>query len=98
MLNGGSVSWCSKRQLTVAFSSTEAEYIALILAAKKVMWLRLLLTELGFLQPNQHYALIKVSKGNKCIQHIQQDWDIVRGRGSKSELDRPIVILLKRDN
>lgn len=26
MLNGGPVSWCSKRKLTVALSSTEAEY------------------------------------------------------------------------
>lgn len=50
MLNGGPVSWCSKRQATVALSSTEAEYIALTLAAKEATWLRLLLTELGLLQ------------------------------------------------
>lgn len=35
MLNGGPVSWCSKRQATVALSSTEAEYIALTMAAKE---------------------------------------------------------------
>lgn len=50
MLNGGPVSWCSKRQSTVALSSTEAEYIALTLAAKKATWLRLPLTELCLLQ------------------------------------------------
>ena len=33
MLNGGPVSWCSKRQSSVALSSTEAECIALTLAA-----------------------------------------------------------------
>ena len=33
--NGGPVSWCSKRQPTVALLSIEAEYIALTLAAKK---------------------------------------------------------------
>lgn len=44
MLNGGPVSWLSKNNLAVALSSTEAEYIALTLAAKEATWLRLLLT------------------------------------------------------
>lgn len=35
MLNGGPVSWCSKRQATVALSLTQAEYVALTLASKK---------------------------------------------------------------
>ena len=70
MLNGGPVSWCSKRQPTVALSSTEAEYIALTLAAKEATWLRLLLTELGLLQPDQQHALIKVSGRNTCAQAI----------------------------
>ena len=35
MLNRGPVSWCSKRQPTIALSSTKAEYIALTLAAKE---------------------------------------------------------------
>lgn len=51
MLNGGPMSWYSKKQPTVALSSTETEYIALTLAAKEATWLRLLLTELGLLQP-----------------------------------------------
>ena len=52
MLNGGPVSWCSKRQATVALSSTEAEYIAFTLATKEATWLRLLLTELSLLKAN----------------------------------------------
>ncbi len=36
MLNSGLVSWCPKKQLTVTLSSTEVEYIALMLAAKEV--------------------------------------------------------------
>ena len=101
MLNGGPVSWCSKRQPTVALSSTEAEYIALTLAAKEATWLRLLLTELGLLQPDQQHALIKVSEGNTCTQAIQQDPVIAR-RG-ESELGvsdgvGDIVIPLKGDN
>lgn len=79
MLNGGPVSWCSKRQSTVALSSIEAEYIALTLAAKEATWLRLLFTELGLLQPDEQHALIKVSQSNTCVQNIQRDLNIARG-------------------
>ena len=34
-----SISWSSKRQPTVALSSTEAEYMALIHATKEAVWL-----------------------------------------------------------
>lgn len=37
MLNGGPVSWYSKKQATIALSSTKVKYIALILVAKKVV-------------------------------------------------------------
>ena len=46
-LNGSVVSWKSKRQPTVATSSTEAEYMALYSATQEVIWLRLLLGDLG---------------------------------------------------
>lgn len=46
-LNGSVVSWKSKRQLTVATSSTEAEYMALYSATQMVIWLRQLLGDLG---------------------------------------------------
>ena len=46
----GVVSWSSKRQATVALSSTEAEYMALTHATKEAVWLRALLGELGFHQ------------------------------------------------
>lgn len=75
MLNGGPVSWCSKRQATVALSSTEAEYTALTLAAKEATWLRLLLTELGVLEADQQHAEIKVSERNSCVQAIDSDLD-----------------------
>ena len=50
MLNNGPISWASKRQKTVALSSTDAEYMALTLAAKETIWIRLLMTELGLMQ------------------------------------------------
>jgi hypothetical protein len=46
-LGGGAISWSSKKQPTVALSSTEAEYIAGAHTAKEATWLRLLLSELG---------------------------------------------------
>ncbi|OAE36026.1 hypothetical protein AXG93_2535s1020 [Marchantia polymorpha subsp. ruderalis] len=47
-LNGGTISWTSKKQKSVALSSTEAEYMALSKAGAEAMWLRELLTDLGF--------------------------------------------------
>jgi len=49
-LSGGVISWSSKRQATVALSSTEAEYMALTHTTKEAIWLRTLLAELGFNQ------------------------------------------------
>ncbi|CAB4002480.1 Hypothetical predicted protein [Paramuricea clavata] len=42
------VSWSSKRQRTVAKSSTKAEYIALSLAVQEAIWLQRLLYDVGF--------------------------------------------------
>ena len=47
MLGVAAISWGSKKQTSVALSSTEAEYIAAAHAAKEAIWLRRLLTELG---------------------------------------------------
>ncbi|CAI7905761.1 unnamed protein product [Closterium sp. NIES-53] len=51
-LLGAAVSWQSKKQPTVALSSTEAEYMALTQGAMEAIWLRRLLAELGHPQPN----------------------------------------------
>jgi len=46
-LNGGPISWESKRQSTVATSTAEAEYVAAAMATKEELWLRKLLLALG---------------------------------------------------
>ena len=47
---GGSVSWQSKKQDTVALSTVEVEYLALSSAAQETMWLRRLNSDLGNVQ------------------------------------------------
>jgi hypothetical protein len=46
MVDGGAVSWSSKKQELVTLSTTEAEYVAQTHAAKEAIWLRRLFTEL----------------------------------------------------
>ncbi|CAH2016809.1 unnamed protein product [Acanthoscelides obtectus] len=48
ILSGGPVSWESKKQATVALSTTEAEYMGTTEAAKEAIYLGKFMTELGF--------------------------------------------------
>ena len=58
VLNGGAVSWASRKQSVVALSSTKAKYIALTLAVKEVLWLRTLFLELGALKHAKEISAI----------------------------------------
>ncbi|CAN1849719.1 Retrovirus-related Pol polyprotein from transposon TNT 1-94 [Linum perenne] len=46
-LGSGPISWCSKRQPTVALSTTEAEYNSSAMATQECVWLIQLLKDLG---------------------------------------------------
>jgi hypothetical protein len=54
---GGAITWKSKKQTTIALSSTEAEYVALSEAGREACWLRNLFEELGY--PQEFPTLIK---------------------------------------
>lgn len=73
MLNGGSVSWCSKCQPTLALSSRVAKYIALIPEAKEPTWLRLLLSKLRLLKTEYQYAKINAIERNSSIQALKKE-------------------------
>ena len=60
MVNGGIVHWHSKRQKTVALSTTEAEYMALSSAVQEALWLKQLIYEISM-----EKVVIKVHCDNK---------------------------------
>ena len=45
--SSGAISWSSKKQPTIALSSTEAEYKGATLATCEVVWLKRILKDLG---------------------------------------------------
>lgn len=46
---GATVTWVSRKQATVAISTTEAQYVALATTITECIWMRGLLTEMGIL-------------------------------------------------
>ena len=84
----GAITWCSRKQTTIALSSTEAEYMALSKAAREACWLRSLYSELGLLQEEvptlirgDNKGLIVMAKNpqfHKRSKHIAICWHWVR--------------------
>ena len=82
-LGSGAVSWSSKLQSLVALSTTEAEYISAVEAAKEIVWMRQFLDELGYPQhgPSILYmdnqSAISVSKNPEYygrMKHLDLRW------------------------
>jgi len=51
LLDGGAIAWHTKMQSITAASSTKAEFLATVSAAKVTKYLRLVLQQIGFAQP-----------------------------------------------
>lgn len=75
IIAGGALSWRSKLQPTVALSSTEAEYRAITEAGQELIWLRSMLSKLGFEDPNptvlQSDNMGAIHLTNKSIFHAR---------------------------
>ena len=52
------VSWLTRRQKTVALSSTEAEYMAMSDTTRQISWIKSLLGEIGFLYQKFRFTVI----------------------------------------
>ena len=50
MLGDGAISWNSKKQPTIALSTTEAEYMAISQCTREALWLRQLMSDVGLEQ------------------------------------------------
>ena len=96
LLAGGAISWSSKKQSSVALSSTEAEYIAGAHAAKELVWLRRLLNELGLrtdaatilLMDNQSaMAIARNPEFHDRTKHIDVRYHFLRLKVENEELD-----------
>lgn len=92
------VSWTTRKQTSVALSAAEAEYMALSIAVTEVIWLRLLLADLGvkinepvvIREDNQ--ACIRVAeedKPMKRLKHVDVRYHFVR-----DEIQKGVVRLV----
>jgi len=88
LAGNGAISWYSKKQISVALSSTKAEYVALSEAAQEACWLRSLYSKLGLLQEEVptlirgdnkgSIAMAKNPQFHKQSKHIEIRWHWVR--------------------
>ena len=77
---GGTIAWRTKKQATVALSSTEAEYIAATLTAKEGLWIQSIIQELDILRISKfrlwcdNQSCVKITKNPKITnqnKHIR---------------------------
>ena len=93
--NGAPISWSSRKQPTVALSSTEAKYMAAKEAVKEAIWLRRFLGELGQKQVGptvifeDNKGCIDLSKNpvhHNQTKHIDIQYHFVRKKVKSEEV------------
>ena len=95
ILNGGAISWSSRKQSTVAASTTEAEYMAAAAAVKEALWMRNLLESLHFplagpisINADNQSAihLLKNPVLSQRSKHIDVHYHLARERVARGEV------------
>jgi len=95
-LNGGPIDWFSKKQTTVSLSTTEAEYVALAVAAADCLYYRQFLRELGFNQEaptivhedNQSVIdIVKEGKESPRLRHLDVKYRFTHEKIVNKEID-----------
>jgi len=98
-MHGAAISWTSKRQASVALSTTEAEYVAGAMAAREAVWLRRLLSDLtGNEEPvamrvdNQSaLALMHNDVSSQRTKHIDVAFHFMREKVAAKVIDATYV-------
>jgi len=94
------ISWKSKKQDRVSKSSTESEYRAMSTACSEIVWLRGLLTEIGFPQSNptplhaDNTSAIQIATNpvyHERTKHIEVDCHYIREAVDKRVITLPHV-------
>ncbi|WVZ69160.1 hypothetical protein U9M48_017995 [Paspalum notatum var. saurae] len=96
-VGGNLVSWRSKKQTVVARSTAEAEFRSMAHGVCEVLWLRILLTELGLFRcsPLMLYCDNKaaIDIANNPVQHDRTKHVEIDRHFVKEKLDRGIICL-----
>lgn len=66
----GPISWCSRRQPTVAISTTEAEFMSMTSSIQELIWLKRLLKELA---PKASERIVLYCDNNSAIQFAKNN-------------------------
>ncbi|KAM2728531.1 hypothetical protein EV1_000013 [Malus domestica] len=106
-LNGGAVSWKSKKQSVIADSTTEAEYVATAEAGKEAFWMKKFITELGvvptitspvtlYCDNNGAIAQAKEPRAHQKNKHFDRRFNIIRRYAAEGKVN--ILKVASADN
>lgn len=99
-INGGAISWCSRKQETVATSSAESELMALTETCKEMKWLRSMIKSLKeavpekmliFTDSQSCISMIKNEKFSNKTKHIDIKYHYVRDLFTNKEVNLQYV-------